>query len=102
MVSDAIRGRPNLRTLTLLLPSLVELPALHPAYGNLISSQCKNQTYLPAAIPTVPNGGNHTALFAKAARTEEAHNATISVTKGLAVTGLRAIDDDAFYQHVYI
>ncbi|KAH8108889.1 hypothetical protein DFH11DRAFT_1630995 [Phellopilus nigrolimitatus] len=44
-----------------------ELPAIHPSF----------------AIPTVPNGGNHTIEFAKAARTPEAHAETLLVTKAL-------------------
>jgi len=59
-----------------------ELPALHPMF----------------AIPTEPNGGNHTALFTKSARTKEAHAQVIKVIKGLAHTGLRVIDDDKFFK----
>ncbi|KAJ7612453.1 hypothetical protein DFH06DRAFT_1015155, partial [Mycena polygramma] len=54
------------------------LPALHPGF----------------AIPTEPNGGNHTIGFTKAAATQEAHDATLLVTKGLAHTGFRALRDD--------
>jgi len=61
-----------------------ELPAIHPMFS----------------IPTEPNGGNHTALFAKAARTKEAHAQVIKVIKGLAHTGFRVIDDDKFYKDV--
>ncbi|TDL23869.1 hypothetical protein BD410DRAFT_786535 [Rickenella mellea] len=61
-----------------------ELPAIHPSF----------------AIPTEPNGGNHTTLFADAARTSEAHKATMDVTKGLALTGLRVLADHAFYDTV--
>ncbi|TDL15653.1 hypothetical protein BD410DRAFT_796184 [Rickenella mellea] len=61
-----------------------ELPAIHPSF----------------AIPTQPNGGNHTALFTDAARAPEAHKATMTITKGLALTGFRALDDDAFYESV--
>ncbi|EJD07264.1 uncharacterized protein FOMMEDRAFT_74213, partial [Fomitiporia mediterranea MF3/22] len=60
------------------------LPAIHPTF----------------AIPTVPNGGNHTAEFTKAARTREAHDATMTVTKGLALVGVRALDDEAFFINV--
>lgn len=52
------------------------------------------------AIPTVPHGANHTAEFAKAARTKEAHNATLKVSVGLALTGLRVLDDAVFYREV--
>ncbi|KAF8966342.1 hypothetical protein BDZ97DRAFT_1917719 [Flammula alnicola] len=60
------------------------LPALHPAF----------------AIPTVPNGGNHTPAFAKAARTEAAHEATMVITKGLALTGYRILTDAEFFSRV--
>ncbi|KAF9482589.1 amidohydrolase [Pholiota conissans] len=56
-------------------------PALHPAF----------------AIPTVPNGGNHTPGFAKASRTREAHNATMTVVRGLSLTGYRVLTDDEFF-----
>jgi len=61
-----------------------ELPAFHPSFS----------------IPTKPNGGNHTALFAEAAATEEAHKACLTVTKGLALTGFRVINDDSFFADV--
>jgi endonuclease V-like protein UPF0215 family len=51
-------------------------------------------------IPTVPSGGNHTPEFAKAARTQEAHDATIVVMKGLALTGFRVLDDEIFFRQV--
>ncbi|KAJ7043655.1 hypothetical protein C8F04DRAFT_726035 [Mycena alexandri] len=60
------------------------LPALHPGF----------------AIPTEPNGGNHTIGFAKAAATQEAHEATMVITKGLAHTGFRALRDDDFFKQV--
>ncbi|KAJ7115957.1 hypothetical protein C8R44DRAFT_793745 [Mycena epipterygia] len=60
------------------------LPALHPGF----------------AIPTVPNGGNHTIGFTKAAASEEAHGATMLVAKGLAHTGFRALRDDDFFKQV--
>ncbi|KZT38074.1 hypothetical protein SISSUDRAFT_784019 [Sistotremastrum suecicum HHB10207 ss-3] len=59
-------------------------PALHPGYG----------------IPTVPDGGNHTPAFTKAAASIEAHKVTMSVTKALAHTGIRVLDDDDFYKEV--
>ncbi|KAK0489037.1 hypothetical protein IW261DRAFT_1547988 [Armillaria novae-zelandiae] len=52
------------------------------------------------AIPTEPKGGNHTPAFAKAAATMAAHEATMTVTKGLALTGLRALQDKAFLKAV--
>jgi len=59
-----------------------ELPALHPGF----------------TIPTVANGGNHTALFAEAAGTQEAHERTMAVAKGLAVTAMRVLLDEDFYK----
>ncbi|KAG6907138.1 hypothetical protein DXG01_010357 [Tephrocybe rancida] len=58
-----------------------EIPSLHPAY----------------AIPTEPNGGNHTPAFTHAARTQGAHNATIKVAKGLALTGFRVLSESLFF-----
>ncbi|KAF9269181.1 amidohydrolase [Marasmius fiardii PR-910] len=60
------------------------IPSLHPLY----------------AIPTEPNGGNHTPAFARSAATEEAHEATMIVTNALALTAFRAIRDEAFFQEV--
>jgi hypothetical protein len=58
-------------------------------------------TYL-AAIPTEPNGANHTPAFTSAAATPEAHQACLDVCKALALTGFRVIDDDLFYAEVNI
>ncbi|KAG7090813.1 hypothetical protein E1B28_009897 [Marasmius oreades] len=58
-----------------------ELPALHPGY----------------AIPTVPDGGNHTPLFTSAAATDAAHRATLDVAEALALTGVRVVLDDDWY-----
>ncbi|KAF8637629.1 hypothetical protein AX17_002698 [Amanita inopinata Kibby_2008] len=63
-----------------------ELPALHPAY----------------AIPTEPQGGNHTPAFAKAAGTEDAHKATMIVTKGLALTALCILSNTLFFNEVRV
>jgi hypothetical protein len=51
-------------------------------------------------IPSPNNAGNHTPGFAEAARTIEAHKACITITKGLAITGLRVLDDDFFFKQV--
>ena len=53
-----------------------------------------------AAIPTEPNGGNHTPAFTSASATPEAHQACLEVCKALALTGLRVIKDDHFYAEV--
>ncbi|KZP01874.1 amidohydrolase [Calocera viscosa TUFC12733] len=56
------------------------VPGLHPAFS----------------IPTVENGGNHTRLFADAAATPEAHEATLFAAKGIALAGLRVLLDKEF------
>ena len=48
----------------------------------------------------MPDGGNHTPEFAVAARTQEAHDATIMVAKGIALTGFRVLDDKNFFKKV--
>ncbi|KZT55251.1 amidohydrolase [Calocera cornea HHB12733] len=60
------------------------VPGLHPAF----------------AIPTVQNGGNHTRLFADAAGTKEAHEATLFAAKGIALAGLRVLLDKEFADQV--
>jgi hypothetical protein len=78
-----------------------DLPSLHPVFG-----QCSSilgqfiVDSLLTAIPTEPCGGNHTIAYARAAATQEAHDATIVTTKGLAATGFRVIYDAAFFQEV--
>jgi hypothetical protein len=61
-----------------------ELPSIHPSF----------------AIPTKPDGGNHTIGFTEAVRTEEAHEATLRVAKGLALIGFRVINDEKFFSKV--
>ncbi|KAG6811755.1 hypothetical protein H0H92_005952 [Tricholoma furcatifolium] len=56
------------------------LPALHPGF----------------AIPTVKDGGNHTAAFAESATTPTAHAACLETSKALAATGIRVLIDDEF------
>ena len=99
------------------------LPALHPAFGKLNpdpqlsnphpslfrgpsfefalfhAEKPKKLTRL-IAIPTTPNGGNHTPAFADAANSEEAHAAAMCVSKGLALTGYRVLSDAQFCQRV--
>ncbi|KAG1808649.1 uncharacterized protein BJ212DRAFT_1448958 [Suillus subaureus] len=60
------------------------LPSLHPAF----------------AIPTRPNGGNHSPAFADSARTAEAHKACMITTKALACTGFRVLEDKVFFMQV--
>jgi amidohydrolase len=61
-----------------------DLPALHPGFS----------------IPTVKDGGNHTRAFAEAARTIEAHEACLNVSKALAGVGIRVLTDEDFVQKV--
>ena len=61
-----------------------ELPSVHPSF----------------AIPTQPGGGNHTIGFTMAARTQQAHEETLRVAKGLALVGFRVINDDKFFHKV--
>jgi hypothetical protein len=49
------------------------------------------------AIPTEPQGGNHTPAFTKAAITMAAHEATMVITKALALTGYRVLSDSDFF-----
>ncbi|KAI0822420.1 hypothetical protein BC628DRAFT_1316738 [Trametes gibbosa] len=58
------------------------LPAIHPSF----------------AIPT--RGGNHTTAFTDAAATKDAHNACLGISKALAVTGLRLLAEDEFFNQV--
>ncbi|EIN09567.1 hypothetical protein PUNSTDRAFT_113017 [Punctularia strigosozonata HHB-11173 SS5] len=65
------------------------------------STDFGNVTYgMSSSIPTVPNGGNHTPEFTDAARTKAAHKETMDVTKGLALTGFRMLDDNDFFYSV--
>ena len=52
------------------------------------------------AIPTEPNGGNHTPGFIRAAASQEGHDETLKVAKVLALTGFRVLDDDQFFSKV--
>ena len=46
------------------------------------------------------NGSNHTPQFTEAARAPEAHEMTLTISKALAMTAFRVIQDDAFFQQV--
>lgn len=61
------------------LTHIAEIPSIHPVF----------------AIHS-PDGSNHTPAFADAARTPEAHKACMAVTKALAITSLRLLQDDDF------
>ncbi|KAH6910583.1 aminoacylase 1-like protein 2 [Coprinopsis sp. MPI-PUGE-AT-0042] len=60
------------------------MPSLHPGF----------------AIPTVPDGGNHTIGFEQSAATIEAHNACLDISKALALTGVRVLIDDEYFAEV--
>lgn len=42
----------------------------------------------------------HTEAFRDSAKTEEAHNITMSVGKGMAVAGLKVLTDESFAAQV--
>lgn len=76
-----------------------------PGYGNPFD-QCNFEAdclllFFPPAIPTVPNGGNHTPAFTAAAGAIGAHEAAMNITKGLAVTTYRVLTDSDFFSKVY-
>lgn len=54
----------------------------------------------PLAIPTEPNGANHTPAFAASAATKAAHKAMLEIIKALSLTAVRALDDDKFFKEV--
>lgn len=68
----------------MLIDSCKALPAFHPVFS----------------IPS--DSANHTEGFAKAARSVEAHEATMLIMKGLALTAFRVLDDDEFWHRVYL
>lgn len=54
------------------------------------------------SIPTKPGVGLHTEEFRDAAKTFEAHQLAMGVGKGMAMTGLRVLQDEQFASHVKI
>ncbi|KAG2130914.1 hypothetical protein DEU56DRAFT_872268 [Suillus clintonianus] len=64
--------------------NFVMMPSLHPNF----------------AIPTIPNGGNHTLGFTETARSEVSHDACLVASKALAAVGMRVLTDDVFFQKV--
>jgi len=67
--------------------------------SNVTQKVCLLMIISPA-IPTEPNGGNHTPAFERASATPEAHAATMRVTRGLAGIAFRVLQDDEFYGQV--
>lgn len=75
-------------------------PYVRCAYGLFrINHDYSNHLRL-AAIPTQANGGNHTPAFTKSAASQQAHDAMMTVTKGLALTGFRLLEDAEFSKEV--
>ncbi|KAH8913463.1 hypothetical protein BT69DRAFT_1306540 [Atractiella rhizophila] len=60
-------------------------PSIHPMFAIPVQGE---------------NSGNHTYGFAKAAATEEAHNETLKVSAGIAVTAARVLLDSSFAARV--
>ncbi|KAI0753276.1 aminoacylase 1-like protein 2 [Daedaleopsis nitida] len=58
------------------------LPSIHPSF----------------AIPT--EAGNHTRQFTDASATKESHQACLNISAALAATGVRLLEDDAFFKQV--
>jgi hypothetical protein len=80
---------------------LLALPSIHPGFCmSSVFAQLDSHILHLEAIPTEPNGGNHTPAFSSAAATLEAHDACLEVCKALALTGVRVIEDDQFYAEV--
>ncbi|OCB91848.1 hypothetical protein A7U60_g866 [Sanghuangporus baumii] len=82
------------------------LPAIHPLYGTSQSllfisvPELTKPDVIHPAIPTQPNGGNHTPEFTQSSRTPEAYAAAMRVAKGLALVGIRVLDDSTFFKQV--
>ena len=69
------------------------------------STDQRNITYVVPDIHLLydikPKGGaNHTIDFTNAAKTEIAHEATLTASKGIALTGLDFLIDDEFAKQV--
>lgn len=54
------------------------------------------------AIPTIPDGGNHTPGFTEAARSDVSHDACLVASKALAAVGMRVLTDEAVCQKVCV
>lgn len=87
---------------SVLVPTL-NAPRRAARAASQLRCECRRCTF-PAdallAIPTEPNGGNHTPAFTASARTKAAHEAAMVVTRSLALVGWRVLTDDAFYAGV--
>ncbi|KAF9653527.1 hypothetical protein BDM02DRAFT_3087288 [Thelephora ganbajun] len=82
-VVDRVYGIASAST-DFILIATTALPGIHPSF----------------AIPTEPNGGNHTKAFTLSAASKEAHVACLNISKALALTGLRVLADDGLAQRV--
>ena len=88
--------RVGISTHRLLTRFIPEIPSLHPSYGTLTPAQCA-ATNPAAAITNEPGGGNHTPGFTAIAATPHAHAVTLDIIKALTLTGIRVLNDDAFF-----
>ncbi|KAJ3513607.1 hypothetical protein NLJ89_g2854 [Agrocybe chaxingu] len=87
-------------------------PVLAQAFADIVGSRYNVATFpdgtsastdfgnVSYAIPTEPQGGNHTPAFARAAISEAAHEATLTIAKGLALMGYRVLSDAEFFSKV--
>ena len=85
------------------LTGLNRTPCVPPSLSYVQTYEHVDKHYLTSpylAIPTVPQGGNHTKEFTNSARTIEAHNVTLTIVKALSMTAFRAVQDGGFYQEV--
>ncbi|KAG1776565.1 hypothetical protein EV702DRAFT_1198267 [Suillus placidus] len=52
------------------------------------------------AIPTIPDGRNHTPAFIKAAHSKVSHDACLVVSKALVAIDMQVLIDEMFLQKV--
>ncbi|OAQ67340.1 amidohydrolase [Purpureocillium lilacinum] len=101
--NNALAGRyvTHMERLGVQFPS----PAEQRAQGDCYSTDMGNVTYVvPSIHPTFavdsPGGAIHTAHFAAAAATDDAHERTLKQGKAMAATGLEVLLDDVFAAQV--
>jgi len=82
------------------------LPKIEQSNMSLGSTDQGNVTYVVPGIHPLydikppKRGANHTIDFTNAAKTEIAHEATLTASKGIALTGLDFLIDDEFAKQV--
>lgn len=101
--NEALAGRyvDHMERLGMPFPSMAEQKANSDCY----STDMGNVTYVvPSIHPTFivdsPGGSVHTADFAAAAATEDAHSRTLAQAKAMAATGLEVLVNDDFAAQV--